>query len=50
MTVAEHEKMDVVQVVTEDGVVVLSQRMPWVRSVAVGAWMTVGSRDETPEQ
>ncbi len=39
-------EMDVEQVVTDDGVTVVTQRMPWVRSVAIGSWMTVGSRDE----
>jgi predicted Zn-dependent peptidase len=42
--------MDVEQVVTADGVTVVSQRIPGVRSVAVGAWVTVGSRDEATDE
>ena len=38
--------MDVRDVVTDSGVRVVTQHIPWVRSVAIGAWMTVGSRDE----
>lgn len=44
------ETMDVEQVVTDDGVTVVSQRLPGVRSVAIGAWVMVGSRDEQPEE
>jgi predicted Zn-dependent peptidase len=32
------------------GVTVVSERMPSVRSVTVGMWVGVGSRDESPEQ
>lgn len=42
--------MDVEQVVTDDGVAVVTQRIRSVRSVAIGAWMTVGSRDEGPDE
>jgi len=42
--------MDVEQVVTDDGVTVVTQRIRSVRSVAIGAWMTVGSRDEAPDE
>lgn len=42
--------MDVEQHVTDDGVTVVSQRIPGVRSVAVGAWVMVGSRDEADEE
>ena len=42
--------MDVEQHVTDDGVTVVTQRMPGVRSVAVGAWVMVGSRDEAADE
>jgi predicted Zn-dependent peptidase len=32
-----------------NGLLVLTERMPWVRSVAMGVWIDCGSRDETPE-
>ena len=34
----------------ESGVRVISEKLPTVRSVAVGMWVRVGSRDETHEQ
>ena len=42
--------MDVRTTRTDDGVVVVSEVMPSVRSVSVGAWVGVGSRDETAEE
>uniref|UniRef100_A0A7C2EJC3 Insulinase family protein n=1 Tax=Ammonifex degensii TaxID=42838 RepID=A0A7C2EJC3_9THEO len=33
-----------------NGVTVLTEEIPYVRSVAVGIWVDVGSRDERPEQ
>jgi predicted Zn-dependent peptidase len=33
----------------ESGVRVVSERIPSVRSIAVGAWLAAGSRDEAPE-
>lgn len=33
-----------------NGVTVLAEEIPHVRSVAVGVWVNVGSRDEQPEQ
>ncbi len=42
--------MDVEQAQTDDGVTVVSQRLPGVRSVAIGAWVTVGSRDEAADE
>ena len=44
------ETMDVEQVVTDDGVTVVTQRLPGVRSVAIGAWVVVGSRDEAADE
>lgn len=42
--------MDVQRTETTDGVVVVSEVMPSVRSVAVGAWIGVGSRDEAVDE
>ncbi|MCL6560704.1 MAG: insulinase family protein, partial [Firmicutes bacterium] len=33
-----------------NGVTILTEEIPYVRSVAVGIWVDVGSRDEKPEQ
>lgn len=33
-----------------NGVTVLTEEIPYVRSVAIGVWVDVGSRDEVPEQ
>jgi predicted Zn-dependent peptidase len=33
----------------DSGIRVVSERIPSVRSIAVGAWLAAGSRDETPE-
>jgi predicted Zn-dependent peptidase len=38
------------QSVLDNGVTVLSERMNGVRSVALGVWFKVGSRDELPEE
>src|SRR5574337_41637 len=35
--------------VLPNGMVVLSERMPAVKSASIGVWVQVGSRDETPE-
>jgi predicted Zn-dependent peptidase len=34
----------------DGGVRVVTETMPWVRSVALGLWVRTGSRDEQPEQ
>src|SRR5437588_12401406 len=34
----------------DSGVRVISERMPAIRSVALGFWVGTGSRNETPEQ
>ena len=36
--------------VLENGVTVVSEKMPWVRSITLGFWYRVGSRNETAEQ
>lgn len=35
---------------TDDGVTVVTERMPSMRSASVGLWFRVGSRDEAPDQ
>ena len=35
--------------VLPNGMVVLTERMPYVKSASIGVWVRVGSRDETPE-
>jgi predicted Zn-dependent peptidase len=36
--------------VLENGLRVVSNEMPWVRSVSMGVWIDCGSRDEKPEE
>jgi predicted Zn-dependent peptidase len=36
--------------VLESGIRVISNEMPWVRSVSIGVWLDCGSRDEEPEE
>ena len=40
----------IVKDVLDNGLTLLTERMPHVRSVAVGVWLKRGSRHETPEQ
>jgi predicted Zn-dependent peptidase len=40
---------DIRQTTLANGLLVLTERMPWVRSVAMGVWIDCGSRDESPE-
>ncbi|MFT5563494.1 MAG: putative Zn-dependent peptidase [Myxococcota bacterium] len=42
--------MDVTTTTLDSGVIVTSESMSTVRSVALGAWMTVGSRDEADDE
>ena len=59
------DKMELVQLVTEtasdkvrdiettvlpNGVRVITEHMPHVRSVSLGVWIATGSRSETPDQ
>ncbi len=34
----------------ENGIRIVTRRMPYVRSVSMGVWVDVGARDETPEE
>ena len=36
--------------VLDNGITVVSEHMPWVRSITLGLWYRIGSRDERPEQ
>ncbi len=36
--------------VLDNGIRVVTERMPHVRSISMGIWVTVGSRDEMPEE
>lgn len=42
--------MTVERSVTPSGITVITETMPWVRSVALGMWVSVGSRDETIDE
>jgi predicted Zn-dependent peptidase len=45
---AQHLR-DIRQTTLPNGLLVLTERMPYVRSVAMGVWIDCGSRDESPE-
>jgi predicted Zn-dependent peptidase len=40
---------DIRRTTLQNGLLVLTERMPWARSVAMGVWIDCGSRDESPE-
>ncbi|MBE6470106.1 MAG: insulinase family protein [Coriobacteriaceae bacterium] len=42
--------MPVEKTVLDNGLTIVSESMPWVRSVTMGFWYRVGSRDERPDQ
>lgn len=42
--------MTVERSVTNSGITVITETMPWVRSAALGMWVGVGSRDETLDE
>jgi predicted Zn-dependent peptidase len=44
-----NEPRDIHRVVLPNGLIVLSEEMPHIRSIAIGIWMKSGSRDEAPE-
>src|SRR5215813_2387798 len=43
------EPRNIQREVLPNGLIVLSEEMPHIRSVAIGIWMKTGSRDEAPE-
>jgi len=43
------EPRDIKREVLPNGLIVLSEEMPHIRSIAIGIWMKTGSRDEAPE-
>src|SRR6266853_2819437 len=45
-----HKIRDIERTVLPNGVRVVTERMPHVRSVSVGVWIGTGSREESPEQ
>ena len=48
MTIADGDT-EVRRTILPGGVRVLTQQVPATRSVALSLWVTVGSRDETPD-
>jgi predicted Zn-dependent peptidase len=45
-----HKKRDIERTVLPNGIRVVTERMPHVRSVSVGVWIGTGSREESLEQ
>jgi predicted Zn-dependent peptidase len=45
-----HTTRDIERQILPNGVRVITERMPHVRSVSVGLWIGTGSREETPEE
>src|SRR5260221_6657265 len=45
-----HKIREIERTVLPNGVRVVTERMPHVRSVSVGVWIGTGSREETPDQ
>ena len=41
---------DIRKTTLSNGLLVLTERMPHLRSVSMGVWIDSGSRDETPER
>src|SRR3981189_448431 len=50
MTKRRHRVREIERTVLPNGIRVISERMPHVRSVTVGIWIGTGSREETPEE
>src|SRR5258708_25215757 len=50
MTKRRHATRDIERQILPNGVRVITERMPHVRSVAVGLWIGTGSREETAEE
>lgn len=48
--VGKGRRMFYEKTVLDDGITVITERMDTVRSVALGVWCAVGSRDETPDE
>src|SRR5579859_6695522 len=43
------EPRNIQREILPNGLIVLSEEMPHIRSIAIGIWMKTGSRDESPE-
>ena len=50
MTKRRHRVREIERTVLPNGIRVISERMPHVRSVSVGIWIGTGSREETDEE
>jgi predicted Zn-dependent peptidase len=50
MTRSTHKIRDIERTVLPNGVRVVTERMPHVRSISVGVWIATGSREESREQ
>src|SRR5690349_8117778 len=44
-----NEPRNIQREILPNGLIVLSEEMPHIRSIAIGIWMKTGSRDETPD-
>jgi predicted Zn-dependent peptidase len=47
---SSHKERDVAKTILPNGLRVITEEMPHVRSVAVGVWVDVGSRHEPAEE
>src|SRR5712664_563718 len=45
-----HKTRDIERQILPNGLRVITERMPHVRSVSVGVWICTGSREETPQE
>src|ERR1700676_2559726 len=50
MTKRRHRVREIERTILPNGILVISERMPHVRSVSVGIWIGTGSREETTEE
>src|SRR3984893_15294887 len=50
MTKRRHRVREIERTILPNGIRVISERMPHVRSVSVGIWIGTGSREETTEE
>jgi len=46
---AANEPRNILREVLPNGLILLSEEMPHIRSISIGIWMKTGSRDESPE-
>ena len=48
-TARPNELRDIHRVILPNGLIILSEEMPHIRSISIGIWIKSGSRDEEPE-